>query len=305
MLPRLSVVIPTYKRTDSLKKLLDCLGKQEDIDLEIIIVDQNAPDFFTEAFLSKLTKFTYIHQSQPNASLARNNGFKISTAPYVLFIDDDLLPDPDFCIKGVTIFNNYPLVKCFVPMVYTEDEKGLWIKKNKKKIKSAYPGNDLIFSITDNISAAVFFERSYYKLSGGFDPYLFEFAKASEDVELFLRMQQNKLVLWFVSFLEIFHDEKSEGGCEMRTAGYWVSREKNARAMALRLRIHNKASGNLSIANIIQLSRSYIFNKAVLKSGLYTIIKEAKLLTNAIKESKIFYNKHKKYYSNNPIDFLL
>ena len=163
-----------------------------------------------------------------------------------------------------------------------------------EKLIRFYQQDTSVFSITDSISAAVFFERSYFKLSGGFDVHLFEFAKSSEDMELFLRMIQRNMTLWFVPFVEIFHDEKVPGGCELRTADYWISRRKNVRAMAYRLRSHNKAAGNFSFRNLIQISRSFVINKQVLKSGIRNIFKEFIILANSIKESQKFYVTHKK-----------
>lgn len=304
MMPQLSVIIPTYKRSDSLEKLLDCLALQKDVVLEMIVVDQNEPSFFKGCLLEKLNKVNRIQSVPPNASLARNVGFIQAKSQYVLFIDDDLLPEPDFCSRGIEVLSKYSSIKCFVPLVFPKDGKEEWMDFARSKRIENYPGSDEIFSITDFISAAVFFERTYFELSGGFDIHLFAFAKASEDVELFLRMRQRKLVLWFVSFLEIFHDETTSGGCEMRTAGYWITRKKNARAMAFRYRIHNKVRGKLSFTNIIQLSRSLIFNKKVLNSGICNMFKEIRLLSNSIKESRVFYNEYKNLYSNEFVNFL-
>ena len=160
MIPQLSIVIPTYKRTQSLERLLDCLLKQDNKDLEIIVVDQNPHGYFTPALFSKLKQFVYVYQDQPNASLARNNGFKASAAPYILFLDDDLIPEPDFCSKGISVFNDFPLIGCFVPLVYPENGKELWISYTKK-IYFRISRNKLIYSITDYISAAVFFKSKH------------------------------------------------------------------------------------------------------------------------------------------------
>ena len=303
-IPQLSVVIPTYNRTDSLERILDFLKVQENIILEIIVVDQNKPGYFNETLNAKLDGVTRIIQHIPNVSMARNNGFKRSTAPYILFLDDDLIPEPNFCKKGLDIFNQYPLVKSFVPLVYSSEGKEFAFSDAWKKLIKFYQQDTSVFSITDSISAAVFFERSYFQSSGGFDIYLFDFAKAAEDMELFLRMIQRNMTLWFVPFVEIFHDEKVPGGCEFRTADYWISRRKNVRAMAYRLRSQNKTAGNFSFKNLIQISRSFVINKQVLKSGIKNIFKEFIVLINSIKESQKFYVKHKHVYSNSPITFI-
>lgn len=304
MKPELSVIIPTYKRTDSLEKVLDCLYKQENILLEIIVVDQNEAGYITNFLGAKLQGANHIIQDSPNASLARNNGFKNSTCNYILFLDDDLQPEPDFCKNALDIFQAYPLIKSYVPLVYSQDGKKTAMADVKNKQINFYPYNKTIFSITDALSAAVFFERSYFKLSGGFDVHLFEFAKSSEDMELFLRMKNRGMTLWFVPFLQIFHDETVIGGCDLRNDNYWSSRRKNVRALVFRNRIHSHHPEKLSLGRILKVSRSSFINKQVLKSGVSNILKEIKLLVRSIKASKEFYLKHKNIYRNSSSNFI-
>jgi Predicted glycosyltransferases len=297
-MPDLSVIIPTYKRDESLERLLERLQSQENIILEVIVVDQNKPGFFNEALNKRLEQVIHIRQESPNTSLARNTGFKISKASHILFLDDDLMPEPEFCRKALDVFKKYPSIQSFIPLVYSYEGKEIALSDAKRKmIKSVTPDKS-IFTITDAMSAAVFFERSYFKMSGGFDTYLFEFAQSAEDIEFFLRMRMRNMRLWFIPFVEIFHDEKVAGGCELRTAGYWVSRRKNIRGMAYRLRSHNHSAGNLSFKNFVQILRSFVINKAVLKSGLKNIKTELKLLFRSVKESQKFYVDHQHKYSS-------
>src|ERR1035437_8284359 len=233
MTPLLSVIIPTFKRTYSLEKLLDYLNAQENIFLEIIVVDQNEPEFFKGSLALKLAKVIHITQNTPNVSLARNTGFKMAKASYLLFLDDDLVPHPSFCFEGISVFFKFPLIKSFIPLVYSDTGEKSAYNGIKHKMIKYYPENSELFAITDAMSASVFFERSFFELTGGFDVHLFDFAKTSEDHEFFLRMKQRKLTLWFVPFVEIFHDEKIAGGCDLRTAGYWNTRKKCIRAIAL------------------------------------------------------------------------
>lgn len=304
MIPQLSVIIPTYKRSDSLEKLIDCLNEQKNVLLEIIIVDQNKAGFFTGSLALKLSKLIHLKQSCPNASLARNTGFKKANAPYILFLDDDLVPDTSFCFNGISVFLKFPLIKSFIPLVFSEEGKKLAYNNSKRKFLKYYPENHEIFSITDSMSAAVFFERTYFFLTGGFDVHLFDFAKTSEDHEFFLRMKRKKMLLWFVPFVEIFHDDKIAGGCELRTSGYWETRKKCIRAMAYRHRIHKSPPGNLSISDLIQLVHSSVLNKKVISSGILNIVKEINLLLDSIKQSRYFFIEHKKQYSTTSVGFI-
>lgn len=297
MNPQLSVVIPTYKRTDSLERLLDRLASQVGVELDIIVVDQNGPSFFAGSLLQKLGRINHLQSIAPNASLARNVGFLQAKFSHVLFIDDDLVPEPDFCWKGLQIFAGHPLIKCFVPLVFPEGGRAEWINFMRNKRIAYYPGDNNIFAISDSISAAVFFEKEYFKLSGGFDIYLFDFAKAAEDKELFLRMLKKDMTLWYVPYVEIFHDEGIDGGCEMRTVGYWATRKKNLRAMAFHNRVHSVTPGILSIKSIFNIARSAFLNKKAISSGISNLLREVSLMRQSIKESKQYFEQYKEKYS--------
>ncbi len=304
MTPDLSVIIPTYKRTDSLERLLDHLSAQQGATIEVIVVDQNSPGYFSGSLLQKLQKLVWVKQPVPNASVARNNGFASSTAPYVLFVDDDLVPQPGFCAEGLAIFESYKDIKCFVPLVYSHLGKDLALQSGKDKFTEEHASGAGIFGITETISACIFFERSYYQQSGGFDELLFEFAKTSEDQEFFLRMRNNGLKLWLVPSIEIFHDEKVGGGCELRTAGYWNTRTKCMRAIALRHRIHKARPGRLSFFDLLQLSRSSFLNKRGITSGLGNLVSEMRLMNKSINESRSFFEANRDVYTSGKTDFL-
>ncbi|HTL07867.1 MAG TPA: glycosyltransferase [Chitinophagaceae bacterium] len=293
----LSVIIPTYKRTDSLARLLSLLMKQENIVLEIIVVDQNSEAYFDDDMQLLLNKVLWIKQPVPNASTARNRGFLAASADHVLFIDDDLVPGTDFCKKGMEVFSTYPAIHSFVPLVYTEAGEEQSVKEAKIKQVSNYAGQDVIFAITDTISAAVFFKKHYFIESGGFDELLFQFAKTAEDQEFFLRMYRKGMQLWFVPTVKVFHDERVAGGCDLRTEDYWITREKCMKAWAIRYRTISH-DGSIKPGDFLRLLRSCVINLAVLKSGPSYISKQLRLMQMAISESGQFFNVHRADYKN-------
>lgn len=285
MVKSLSVIIPTYKRKDSLIRLLNALLEQQDIVPEIIVVDQNPPEFLAGR-LPAAANIKRLLLEKPNASDARNQGFRKSTGEIILFIDDDLLPAADFCRKGITIFETYPAIGCFSPLVYNEEGKEPALQQAASKLTGRLDANPEIFSITDTISAALFCRRSYFNLTGGFDPMLFDFAKTAEDQEFFLRMRKKELALYFVPSVEVFHDETVPGGCDLRTTQYWVTREKCMRSWAYRYRIHHPVPGRLSPGDIFRLSRSGFLNREGLTSGPSAIFRQMRLMLKAIRSSR-------------------
>lgn len=94
---RVSVIIPTYKRPDTLDRAIRSVLDQSVKDVEVIVVDDNNPDTEGRALTeAKMTQFAeeprvrYIkHERNKNGSAARNTGARAATGEWVAFLDDD------------------------------------------------------------------------------------------------------------------------------------------------------------------------------------------------------------------------
>jgi GT2 family glycosyltransferase len=287
MTSTLSIIIPTFRRKESLQLLLQRLVAQQEIVPEIIVVDQNPAGWLGSVF-EAFPSVRRLVLNTPNVSDARNKGFLASGGEVILFIDDDLIPEKDFCISALELLRIYPDISCFSPLVYNAEGKEIALQQARTKMISVFQDDPKIFSITDTLSAALFFRRAYYTATGGFDPLLFGFAKTAEDQELFLRMQKRKLHLYYVPSVEVYHDETIPGGCELRTQDYWISREKCMRSWAYRRRIHHAPPGTLSARDLFGLARSGFLNREVLASGIKDIRRQIKLLKASIRASGEF-----------------
>ena len=291
----LSIIIPTFKRRESLQRLLRALEVQENISPEIIVVDQNDPSVLDD-ILPAFPSVRRLMMETPNASDARNRGFLASKGQFLLFIDDDLVPGPQFCAKGVEIFNRYASIGCFSPLVYNDLGKEPALQAAAQKKISVLREESSIFSITDTISAALFFRKEYFATTGGFDPVLFEFAKTAEDFEFFQRIGKKKMDAYFVPFIEVYHDESVPGGCELRSADYWRTREKCIRSWVFCRRIHHTPLGRLSVNDLLSLSRSSFLNKEVVRAGIRDIYRQAGILLKALHSSRDYLQVRDKYY---------
>ncbi len=92
-----SVIIPTYKRPDTLSRAIDSVLRQTYSPIEIFVVDDNNPDTEGRALTEELMKkyeneprVTYLkHEKNKNGSAARNTGARASKGEYLAFLDDD------------------------------------------------------------------------------------------------------------------------------------------------------------------------------------------------------------------------
>ena len=108
-----TVVIPTYKRYVQLKRALDSCLSQTYSNIEIIVVDDNAPESeyrkMTEEVMhhyGKNEKVKYIqHSKNLNGSASRNTGLANAKGKYINFVDDDDILYPEKLAKQVAFLD--------------------------------------------------------------------------------------------------------------------------------------------------------------------------------------------------------
>lgn len=95
----LSVVVPTYDRVRSVRRLLEALARQtlEPGAFEVIVVADGSRDGTCEAVERSGAPFRVRCLWQENAGRASacNTGLRAAGGAYVLFLDDDMEPDPE------------------------------------------------------------------------------------------------------------------------------------------------------------------------------------------------------------------
>ncbi|TSC80561.1 MAG: family 2 glycosyl transferase [Candidatus Peregrinibacteria bacterium Gr01-1014_25] len=119
--PALSVIIPTHRRAPILALCLERLARQTIADrLEVIVVSDGGDDE-TQVAVSEqrtanssarcpLPTVRFINIPPCHQGVARNRGVAEATAPYVLFIGDDILLERDACEIHVQAHDSYGLL---------------------------------------------------------------------------------------------------------------------------------------------------------------------------------------------------
>jgi len=108
MTPTISIVIPTFNRSDVIKQTLESVQRQTFCDYECIIVDDGSQDVDTlKAYLNALgdARFRLIEQLNSGASTARNRGIEAAKGRYIALLDSDDLFEPmhlEDCVAHLT-----------------------------------------------------------------------------------------------------------------------------------------------------------------------------------------------------------
>lgn len=90
-MPRISVVIPTYKHADFVAEAITSALAQTRRPDEIIVVNDGSPDH-TRATLDSFIRancITYIEQKNQGQAAARNHGITVATGDFIALLDDD------------------------------------------------------------------------------------------------------------------------------------------------------------------------------------------------------------------------
>ncbi|MGI8663283.1 MAG: glycosyltransferase [Acidimicrobiales bacterium] len=113
--PEISVVAPTYRRPDRLRRLVAALGVQdlEPERWELIVVDDASPDETGEVLddLARASRgaFRAVHRAvNGGPAAARNEGARCARAGVVAFVDDDCVPEPGWARAMAGAFARNP-----------------------------------------------------------------------------------------------------------------------------------------------------------------------------------------------------
>lgn len=88
-MPKISVIIPTYNRSNYLLEAIGSILNQSSKDFEIIVVDDGSTDNTREVMNKYNRNIRYFYQENKGVSAARNTGAANSKADYILFLDSD------------------------------------------------------------------------------------------------------------------------------------------------------------------------------------------------------------------------
>lgn len=117
-----SVIIPTYNRSDFLEKTILSVVNQTYKNIEIIVVDDGSNDNYAQEICSKYKKCIYLRKKNGGVSSARNYGIKKATGIYIAFLDDDDLWIETKLEEQVKILDNNSDIDCVHGPVAVIDE---------------------------------------------------------------------------------------------------------------------------------------------------------------------------------------
>ena len=183
---QVSVVVPTYKRPDLLRRCLEALLAQSLVPTayEIVVVD-DAPTPETRYLVEGLASITrgvpalhYLTAPDTQGPAgARNRGWRFAAAPIIAFTDDDTVPDRDWLWNGLQAMARDDLAAVWGRVVVPLPESPTDHEKNTKGLERA-----------GFVTANCLVRREALETIHGFDE---RFRRAwREDTDLYFRLTE-------------------------------------------------------------------------------------------------------------------
>lgn len=206
---RVSIVVPSYNRQASLRRLLDSLAAQTlPMDqFEVVVVDDGSSDG-TREFLRELqTPYALTALEQPNAGpgSARNRGVRAAQGELIVFLDDDTVPVPGLLARHVQLHAERPNAVVIGPMVPPPNWlRPAWIRWEEDMLEDQYRAmlaGEFECTPRQFYTANASLERATFLKAGGFDSIF----KRAEDVEMAYRMRDQGAQFIFDNEAAVYH----------------------------------------------------------------------------------------------------
>lgn len=230
-MPRVSVIIPTYRRAHLVRESIDSVLAQTYRDFEVIVVDDASPDATRAVLESYGDRIRVIYREQNGgAGAARNDGLRASSGEFIAFLDADDMYLPTRLASAVVALDAHPEYGAVYAEVRFTDPSGeqppfLWVERM---------GGGRSGWILDEVlqrglicTQSVTIRRSVLDRVGFFD----ESLRSGQDWDLWwriARVAQIGYVDEVVCTYRITPDGLSRMG--VTSAESWVRRDRNALA---------------------------------------------------------------------------
>ncbi|HWH59010.1 MAG TPA: polysaccharide deacetylase family protein [Terriglobales bacterium] len=203
--PQCSIIVPTWRRASVLKSTLSAIENQSYENIEVLVVcDGDDPETLSlsQSFCMKRPLRWVFHAENRGLPSARNTGAREAAGEIILFLDDDVLPDPELveahvghhlaeglehrvAVGSLTLEQRLTPLNSFVDICMEE----AWKQSMERWAKCLSAQG--IDSVGDDVQAILWFglnssiRRDVFLSSGGYNE---AFRASDEEIELGMRL---------------------------------------------------------------------------------------------------------------------
>ena len=218
---RLSLIIPTHNRSERLIAALESVIRQDlpAADWECVVVSNNTTDDTVARFGDFAARYPGLNlrlvtEDGPGVSYARNRGIAETSAPLLVFIDDDERINPGFLRAYADFFDAHPDAVVAGGRIIAEYVTGrpAWLSKyTEMPIANPMDFGDAVRPFPAGRvpgGGNMAFRRSAALRYGGFDPSLGRVGRmliGGEENDFFERLMRGGETCWYVPGAVMWH----------------------------------------------------------------------------------------------------
>jgi glycosyltransferase involved in cell wall biosynthesis len=230
--PRISIIICTRDRADSLRRCLESFEGIEippEVSWELIVVDNGSSDHtrsVVEKAAEAVAPMRFVQELRAGASYARNTGADHATGDILAFTDDDCIADPHWIAGIMREFESDPSLGALGGRVELFDarDKPVTIATMKERVVFSSPCD--VFNSIHGCNVA--FSRAAFDDAGRFDVRFGPGTKllAAEDLDLLYRVSRKGFKIVYCPEALVYHNHGRRTEAEVRrlTKSYTVGR---------------------------------------------------------------------------------
>ncbi len=292
--PLVSLVIPTHNRCSSLLMVLDGLNRQtippEQFETLVICdgcTDETVP--MCRAFAARYALRVIEQTPNQGPAAARNRGVQAAAAPLILFIDDDVVPEPTLIAEHLRLHAGDERAVVIGPLLappevrlnpWTDWEEVMLDKQYQAMCAHEWEPTPRQF-YTGNASV----RRKYILEAGGFDP---RFRRA-EDIELAFRLSDMGLRFHFNPAAKGWHHARRSLRSWLNISTAYgqadVSMSRNGRDTMLTCMASEFHGRRRHLQVLARVSVGHVWRLRLVTGGLLAIIR----LADWTRQRKIVY----------------
>ena len=191
----ISVIIPTCNRNELLSNCLERLSPTVQCVnelYEVIVTDDGKDNYALDLIKTKYSFAKWVKGPQKGPAANRNNGAKYATKEWLIFIDDDCLPDKNLITGYYKAIQSFPEILAFEGRIGVNEPQNSFLEEAPINEKGGYFW-----------SCNIAIKRNFFNELNGFDEQ-FPYA-AMEDADLFKRIKQKTNHYMFVPNAYVVH----------------------------------------------------------------------------------------------------
>jgi len=208
-----SIIVPTYNRSELLSNCIDSLLNQNfSGEYEIIVVDNNSSDDIFNMVVLKVKsddKLKYHLESRKGLVYARHKGANCANGEILIFVDDDGEYDRDCIQRIVDVYelnHNVAAVGGKIDIRWDREPEN-WVIEEESVLGKLNYGNEIVFSDKIFINGGLFsIKKSVLIEVGGFNPdQVGEYLVGDGETGLCMKLHKKEYLIGWTPFAQMQH----------------------------------------------------------------------------------------------------